>query len=440
MNTTRNIGCYTKAVKIDSGGFGTVYSAYADENLKVALKQLNDLGVTEKDKKRFIREVKIGQGLKHANIVPILSYDLDCTLPWFSMPLAMGNLRRMIPNSSSDESIALSIFQQILIGVSYLHSMKIVHRDLKPENVLIFDWKLRPGALKISDFGLGKRLDRESVVVTSSKDYMGSAAYAPPEQFSDLHSLTERADVFSLGKIFFELITGQFPMHVNLRHPKVKGKWEYIIGKCLEHEPQDRYESASEILRMIELHQKETNFVSQTDKAKALINSMNTGHFTKDRVIELRQILMQKNEDSSFIVSRMTEISEGCLKAIVQNYWNEFESILFEYCQQVESSSFGFGYCDTIADKSEEIFRMTDNLRLRLSIIESLLELAASHSRYHVGGVVGSLIGALKNHEEIIGVRDLILRHPSEAKWCRSYISSSRVPQVISEALASLGE
>lgn len=435
MPTTRNIGSYTNALKIDSGGFGTVYSALSSSKTKIALKQLNDFGISEKDKLRFIREVKIASPLSHQNIVRILDFDIECPFPWFSMPLALGNLRLAIEKARDDERVAVSIFKQILNGVGYLHNKKIVHRDLKPENVLLFNLNLEEGAIRISDFGLGKRLDRESVVVTSAKDYMGSAAYAPPEQFENLATLTERADIFSLGKIFFELLTGLFPMHVNLKHPRTKGKWEYLIGKCLEHDPNDRYASVEDILKMIELNQKDANFEKIEDRIAAVIAILNKGFPIAVRISELSKLLTQKEEDAHFFVRSITSINKGILESILGRHFSDYKNIFAAFCRHIRTEMFGFNFCDTISDKAEEIYSATNDLKLKLEILSALMDLAKTHNRFHVGGVVGKIIGTASERGEIMGICDVLRRMPDQTQWCKEYITSSKLPKIISDTL-----
>src|SRR5665213_2815807 len=205
---------YRKGTRINSGGFGVVYRAIrVEDNESVAYKELTTAGISNDEKQRFIREVKIQAKLEHANIVPILGYNLAMNPPWFVMPLAKTNLRDELVHFQGNIARIVNAFRQILDGVECAHTNGIVHRDLKPENVLLFDDAFEYDVVKIGDFGLGKRLDFESVTITSSSQNMGTAAYMPPEQFNDFKHVGKPGDIYSLGKILYELLTGRLPVH-----------------------------------------------------------------------------------------------------------------------------------------------------------------------------------------------------------------------------------
>jgi serine/threonine protein kinase len=150
----------------------------------------------------------------HKHVVPILGYNLQVDAPFFVMPLAEANLRERLQEIAGKQDRAASIFHQVLDCLEYAHDNGIIHRDLKPENILFFpdvdDWVM------IADFGLGKRLDFESLTITRSHESLGTAAYMPPEQCLDLKRVDRRADIFSLGKILYEMLTGDLPIHVLL--------------------------------------------------------------------------------------------------------------------------------------------------------------------------------------------------------------------------------
>jgi serine/threonine protein kinase len=182
---------FRKESKVDSGGFGTVYRAVriADNEI-VALNEFSGNEFSERDTQRFIREIRIQSKLDHENIVPILASNLTDVPPWFVMPLAKENLRDKLLRKDlhDDRQIALQIFFQILNGMEYAHNNGVIHRDLKPENILFFEDLLGGEVAQISDFGLGKRLFGESILVTS-REWLGTAPYMPPEQLNSFRDV-----------------------------------------------------------------------------------------------------------------------------------------------------------------------------------------------------------------------------------------------------------
>jgi serine/threonine protein kinase len=237
---------YRRHSKIDSGGFGCVYRATrTDDGEEVAFKVLEGTNITDEDRMRFAREVRIQSRLDHPHIVPILGSNVTVDPPFFVMPLACGTLRSKI---ASDElvdnlNVVIKLFMQLLDGMAFAHANGVIHRDLKPENILFFDEEvLGEQMLRIADFGLGKRLDAESLTVTQSHVGMGTAAYMPPEQYQDFKRVDHRADIYSLGKILYEMLTSELPLHVNTHHSRLPKGFSYVIGRCLEHDPDNRYQ------------------------------------------------------------------------------------------------------------------------------------------------------------------------------------------------------
>ncbi len=231
---------------IGVGGFGTVYEAIdTNSSALVAYKELTKKigGFQEHEDERFQREVKIQSELNHPNIIPILDYDLSTSRPWFTMPLADCNLAELL---QADKSIRQDyrriefIFLQILEGMKYAHERNAVHRDLKPQNILLFE----KDQVKVGDFGLGKLLDPTSLnrFLTATSESLGSLPYIAPEQMRSFKDADFRADIYSLGIILYECITGEVPVR-NLNLNLVDDRYKSIIIKCNEEDPSKRFQS-----------------------------------------------------------------------------------------------------------------------------------------------------------------------------------------------------
>lgn len=256
---------------IGSGGMGVVYAAeHIGLRRNFALKILSPELVNEQTWKRFQAEAKTLGALHHATLVNV--YDLgihDHSLPYYSMDLLVGRTLEQILIDDGplylDE--AIEIFLQVLDGLAYAHRNDIIHRDLKPGNIMICD---TDGGyeVKILDFGISKflQLGRQNQSLTMVGETFGSPFYMSPEQ-SGGASVDARSDIYSIGCSLFEALTAYVPfdgssqMEIVMMHeqdeppllaevdPETKfpDSIEYVVAKCLEKHPDDRYQSAKEL-------------------------------------------------------------------------------------------------------------------------------------------------------------------------------------------------
>lgn len=200
--------------QLGSGTFGTVYACREEdehgnvlqENL--AIKLLNDEWLDDEHARgRFRREARLARGLEHPGIVEILYSNLSARRPYIVMPLAASTLAEQLAGGrAGDREWALELFGQLLGAIAYAHERGVVHRDLKPDNVLF----LGPRPV-IGDFGMGKELDALSTGATNANQALGTLAYMAPEQWVDASRVSYPADVFSLGKLLWELLANRSP-------------------------------------------------------------------------------------------------------------------------------------------------------------------------------------------------------------------------------------
>ncbi len=242
---------------LGQGGMGAVYKARQKQlDRLVALKILPpQTGQTESFAERFTREARSLARLNHSHIVTV--YDFGHTeegLYFFIMEFVDGtDLRRVIQAGELSEKQALSVVPQICDALQYAHEEGIVHRDIKPENILMN----KKGQVKIADFGLAKLLDRPATAYTLTKagQRMGTPHYMAPEQIEHPGQVDHRADIYSLGVVFYEMLTGELPLgHFPLpsRKVHVDVRLDEVVLKTLEKEPEMRYQYASEVKTAVE--------------------------------------------------------------------------------------------------------------------------------------------------------------------------------------------
>lgn len=250
---------------LDTLGEGGMANVYLAEDIilqrKVAVKILRlDLQKEPQTLARFQREALATSELSHPNIVMVLDVGTDHGLPYMVMEYVDGpDLKDYIlQNSPLDLHDVIRIMDQILSAMTLAHKHNVIHRDLKPQNILMD----KHGNIKIADFGIAVALNQNSITQTNSA--LGSVHYMSPEQTRG-GLITKQSDIYSLGIILYELITGSVPFNgdsavaIALKHaqepiPSIKEKdsqvpqpLENVVLKATAKDPRDRYISALEM-------------------------------------------------------------------------------------------------------------------------------------------------------------------------------------------------
>jgi tRNA A-37 threonylcarbamoyl transferase component Bud32 len=242
---------------LGQGGMGAVYKARQKHlDRLVALKILPpQIGQTEAFAQRFTREARSLAKLNHPHIVIVHDFGTTETgLYYFIMEFVDGtDLRQVIRTQQLSPAAALVIVPQICEALQFAHDEGIVHRDIKPENVLLD----KKGRVKIADFGLAKLLGKPATVyaLTQAGQRMGTPQYMAPEQIEHPDQVDHRADIYSLGVVFYEMLTGELPLGrfaAPSRKVHVDVRLDQVVLKTLEKEPELRYQQASEVQTEVE--------------------------------------------------------------------------------------------------------------------------------------------------------------------------------------------
>lgn len=255
--------------ELGRGGMGVVYRArQTDLGRVVAIKMiLSNRLATSDDVRRFETEARTAAGVRHANIVGIHEVGEFHGQPFFTMEYVGGpSLERLVADGPLPPEEAARVVARLARAVEHLHEHGIVHRDLKPSNVLL-DENREP---RLTDFGLAKVFQSDDTN-TRTGTIVGTASYMAPEQAAGrVHDISPRTDVYGLGAILYELLTGQppfrekhaldtlvqvlegeptLPRRINAGVPR---DLERICRKCLEKNPDERYASAAEVAEDLE--------------------------------------------------------------------------------------------------------------------------------------------------------------------------------------------
>ena len=248
--------------QVGQGGMASVFLARQQSmNRNVALKFLPSVFLNDETYlQRFEREVKIVSQLEHRNIVPVYDFGEFESQPYIAMRyMQSGSVEELLAEGRIPLPRILSIFEQVASALDYAHQNGILHRDLKPSNILLDDG----GGVFITDFGIARILSETGSQITT-QGVLGTPSYMSPEQ-ARAEPLDERSDVYSLGVMLFELVTGRRPfesdtpyslavMHVTMPpplprqfEPGVSAALEAVIMRALSKTRDARYGSAGEL-------------------------------------------------------------------------------------------------------------------------------------------------------------------------------------------------
>ena len=269
------LGDFELLQEIGRGGMGIVYRArQRSVGRMVAVKILHPgrlLSASEVD--RFRQEAETVARLEHPNIVPVYDAGEDAGQPWCAMKLVPGGTlantkspNPVAPGNEATFALVADSMRQIALAIQHAHQRGVLHRDLKPSNILLDE----AGQPYVTDFGLARLLDQDSAL-TRTGAFFGSPAYSAPEQAaSDGRKVTTAADIYGLGAILYELLTGRPPFmgatpvetlrqvleseptKPHLIRKDVPLDLETICLKCLEKDPERRYLTAQELADELE--------------------------------------------------------------------------------------------------------------------------------------------------------------------------------------------
>jgi len=263
----RTVGKYVILEKIATGGMGDIFKArHPTLNRDVILKRLNISGarsITE----RFKREAQLMLDFRNDRIVQVYDHFKEGQSFYIAMEYVNGiSLSKLISKKRYLPSeIAMILLYEISQALKYAHDKGVIHRDIKPDNVLIS----KSGVVKLTDFGIAMSKDSADQRLTREMT-LGTPAYMSPEQISDCSSVDKRADIYSLGVVLYEMVTGKSPFPGSISpetinaiqkgkyikpekiNPKISPILVKIIKKSMHHKIKRRYKDLGEIIRILE--------------------------------------------------------------------------------------------------------------------------------------------------------------------------------------------
>ncbi len=317
---------------IGVGGMAVVYKAYDSiEDRVVAIKILKEeFASNEEFQRRFKNESKAIAVLSHPNIVKVFDVSFGDLIQYIVMEYIEGiTLKEYIENNGGltwNDAVAFTI--QILRGLQHAHDKGIVHRDVKPQNIMVLSDK----TIKVTDFGIARFARKESQTITDKA--IGSVHYISPEQakgeFTD-----EKADIYSLGVIMYEMLTGNLPFeaesavsvaimqlqtepklptHIN---PLIPLGLEQITMKAMQKDTQNRYKSAAEMLRDLEQFKRDPSTVFHNSYFVDDSPTKAVDNFYYDDDAPVSEVREAENQSKVSVVAILTGVAVAFIAAII---------------------------------------------------------------------------------------------------------------------------
>jgi CHASE2 domain-containing sensor protein/tRNA A-37 threonylcarbamoyl transferase component Bud32 len=280
------VGRYEVVSELGQGAMGIVYKAKDPKiNRFLAIKTIRFSDEFEAEKireikDRFMREAQIAGKLAHPSIVAVYDVGEDYDLTYMAMEFLEGESLQKYCRKGFLLPLrkVLFVVSEVALALDYAHRQGVIHRDVKPANIMV----LKDGKVKVTDFGIAKAVSSSQ---TKSGIVLGTPNYMSPEQING-HDLDGRSDIFSLGVVFFELLTGILPFHgknltnlfyqiTQVKHPspreinpKVPNPVEQIVNKALSKDPEQRFQTCSDFARYLKA------MINRIDQAKAKVKEV----------------------------------------------------------------------------------------------------------------------------------------------------------------------
>jgi serine/threonine protein kinase len=401
--------------KIGEGAFAEVYRIF-DPILKkeLACKVLLRKPIVQEnevnDYLRFKREVRfLKEKVSHRNIIEVNKIQLFNDPAFFTMPLADSSLEKWLElNPSLAEDVRITIFKDILNGVSYLHECKISHRDLAPHNILLVKESEGNIAIKVADFGLAK--DKRSLSVSTGLfvNGYGRVGYTAPEQMQSLKNADHLSDIYSLGALLYYLLSGKSPEE----RYRSTVKYQLIVGKAMEEERSKRYQTVRELLDDINLMYRKSQITEKYPFYS--LKKYEFGDFYND---------------VNFVLNCISSVQIETPNEVLEKFINPFILIpidVFAYCVKNETVMIPFMYMiekniwsamdiheldwDQITLLIESVYIDSKNLGLQLSALNIILAIALKLNNLMAQSILVGILASMESYTEISAQVTFIIR------------------------------
>lgn len=416
--------------KLGSGGFAEVWrvSRRTDNNL-FAKKILID--ESTEAIKRFHREVRIFSKLDHPRIVKVLDIHLENKPYWYVMPLYKYSLFNKLSEVIRDKSAIFTIYTAIIEGMEYAHNQGVIHRDLKPENILMNDFT----NIAISDFGLGRAFDAKTSRKTQTGDVFGTFFYMAPEQMIDAKNADERSDIYSLGRMLYELYTGPLTS-LDQDLSRLPVGISIIVDRCTKREPQERFQTAGELLNSFQAIFDRNKIGDEKGKLRTLTGELIAGDSYDEGTIEdLNALICSLEGDEDEIQELCMKLPKNVFADLYGLFPQTVHTMINIFIEMITSQGWPFNYTDEIARACKKIVLAINDRTIRAKLIAAVMEVGVSHNRFFVINIFKDLICNYIDRSDTTALEVELLKYEPNLKSVASELDLHRLPDRLAELI-----
>jgi serine/threonine protein kinase len=430
--------------RIGRGGFADVYRAVdrkqtGRDATPVAVKVLRDVSdVDPETVLRFKRELRLLESIRHPNVVPILGQGQTASGEiWYAMPLAQGSLVAFAEDLQGQTAMILDLVRQVGAGLAHIHSRGIFHRDLKPGNILRFE----DGDWALADFGLAVEAERATTALTTTRRGIGTTWYTAPEQWLDARNVDHRADIFSLGKVVQELLSGDAPVTTDIP----PGPLRPILQRAMAERPEHRYATVEDFIAALETATAAPTdgWESAEDTARRLLERVRLPKAATADLDELATWALGLDENDEDEMAALVRVLPWISPSSIRYLWAAdppaCQRIFRHYSNHIETHGFTFDYCDVLADFSRKAIKETGDAEVLGDAIRSLVALGRNHNRWYVRDVVTTILQSIRMPEPaLVAVEALRAADASAVQWTLSDFSVRSLPPILRRGIDEL--
>lgn len=361
-------------------------------------------------RRRFGREVRIMSSINHHNVMPVIWHNENYDPPYFVMPLAartVADQARAYP----DLKYVLDIFMGICAGVQAIHSAGYTHRDIKPHNALM----MPDGRVVVTDLGLARFDERDSTALTRTTMFLGTTLYCAPEQMmlGGSRDADARTDVFQLGKVLYELVTGHQPALIDEhRLPLGLG---HVVTRATQQQPDRRYKSVAQIMDAVQNFMRaqdpaaaaSSQFDVIVEQARSLIES---GKYDVKNCEAILETLPQLAGDSGIYTEQFERVPKDLLRVMADTMPHLLERPLELYCNAVEDvvGGYNFAHAEIVADRMSSIFNGAAGATLKITALKATLIAAVKLGRYAAMEVFDRMISSINSPDIAVPAAEML--------------------------------